>query len=168
MKKLLFLFLTVYTFTFAITDFPSLKWKDGEFDILMSFPGIEEDLNYLQDTKILSKENPKEKISSYKFHMKNESLYKIEVIFDSSKIKKSDIKEIYETLEKTMGQPVSRNPIDINLGDMKLKGNSITFFPDNETTVFLKGIDTLDKDDTMTNSQLILEYRDNEMLNIIN
>lgn len=61
MKKLLFLFLTVYTFTFAITDFPSLKWKDGEFDILMSFPGIGEDLNYLQDTKILSKENPKEK-----------------------------------------------------------------------------------------------------------
>ncbi|WP_320045646.1 hypothetical protein [uncultured Ilyobacter sp.] len=66
-----------------------------------------------------------------------------------------------------MGSPVSTDPIDINLVDMNLRGNTITFFLDNETTVFLKGIDTLDKDNIMTNSQLIIEYWDNEMLNMI-
>ncbi len=166
MKKLLFLFLSMYTFTFAITDFPSINWKDKEFDILMSFPGIEEDLSYLQNTKILSQENPKDRISSYKFYLKNGSLYKVEVVFDSSRVEKNDIKNIYETLEKNMGTPVSKNPININLGDMNLRGNSITFFPDSETTVFFKGVDTIDKDNNMINSQLTLEYRDNEMLNM--
>lgn len=66
-----------------------------------------------------------------------------------------------------MGNPVSKDPININLGSISLRGNSVTFFPDNKTTVFLKGIDTLDKNNTMINSQLILEYWDNEILNIM-
>lgn len=164
MKKLLSLFLCVYTLTFSITDFPSLSWKDKEFDILMSFPDIEEDLSYLQDTKILSKEAPKENVSYYKFYLKNESLYKIEVIFDSSSVKKNDIQNIYQTLEKTMGSPISKDPVNINLGDMILRGNSITFSPDDKTTVFFKGVDTVDKNNAMIDSQLILEYRDNDML----
>ncbi|WP_319371480.1 hypothetical protein [uncultured Ilyobacter sp.] len=164
MKKLLFLFMSIYTFTFSITDFPSLSWKDKEFDLFMSFPGIEEDLSYLQDTKILSKEKPKEKVRSYKFHLKNGFLYKIEVIFDSLSVEKNDIKNIYKTLERTMGHPTSKDPININLGDITLHGNSITFLPDDETTVSLKGVDTLDKNNTMTDSQLILEYWDNDML----
>lgn len=157
----------MYTLTFSIVDFKKLNWNDKVFDIMFAYPGVHEEKSFQEGVEVYVLDNPRDSVASYKFHLIDGSLYKIEIIFDNEKVDTtSKIKDIYDTLVSKMGEPLYREPINRDLLTTKLTGNSQVFRPDRETMVFFKGIDTLDKDGNMIESKLLIEYRNVANLNI--
>ena len=156
----------MYTLSFSIVDFENLRWNDKVFDIMLAFPGVEEEESYQPGIKTYTLSPPEEFVETYKFYLIDESLYKIEVVFDSEKVGRAEVKEIYGSIVKKMGKPISQDPINKDLINTKQAGSSRTSGPDNETMAFFKGIDTIDSEGKMIDSKLILEYRDRAMLDV--
>ncbi len=157
----------MYTLTFSIVDFKKLNWNDKVFDIMFAYPGVHEEKSFQEGVEVYVLDNPRDSVASYKFHLIDGNLYKIEIIFDNEKVDTtSKIRDIYDTLVSKMGEPLYREPINRDLLTTKLTGNSQVFRPDRETMVFFKGIDTLDKDGNMIDSKLLIEYRNVANLNI--
>lgn len=156
----------MYTLTFSIVDFENLRWNDKVFDIMLTYPGVHEEESFQEGVETYVLDNPRDYVSSYKFHLIDGSLYKIEIIFDNERVGRSEVRDIYDTLVSKMGDPISKEPINRDLITTKLTGNSQIFRPDRETMVFFKGIDTLDEDGNMIESKLLIEYRNVANINI--
>lgn len=161
MKKLILVFmLIISSLAFGIVDFPDINWKDSKSKLELVFPTLEKEISIDPNVQIYSFPKPNNGISKYSFHFINDQLFKIEVLFNKEVVGRNEVKQIYLDTVKKMGKNISTNPINEKYGDLTLTGNSMKFVPDIYTFVFLKGVDTLDKDKNMIDSQLILEYID--------
>ena len=157
----------MYTLSFAIVDFPNLRWNDRVFSVMMAYPGVEEEESYYNGVEIYVADHPENMVESYKFYLLDGNLYKIEVVFDPQQVDTtSKIRDIYNSITDKFGNPIAKNPISEALITTKVTGNSQTFRADRDTLAFFKGIDTFDADGNMIDSQLILEYRNNAMVNV--
>ena len=150
MKKLVFLFLCLYNLAFGIVDFPDINWGDSKSRLELIFPKLEKEVSIVP--------KPNDGISKYSFYLLNNQLFKVEILFNKDVVGRDEVKQIYLDTVKKMGKNVDIKPINEKYGDLTLSGNSMKFVPDIYTFVFLKGVDTLDKDKNMIDSQLILEY----------
>ena len=166
MKRIIVLFLCMYTLTFSIVDFENLRWNDKVFDIMLAYPGVHEEESFQDGVEVYVLDNPRDYVASYNFYLIDGSLYKIEIIFDNERVGRSEIRDIYDTIVSKMGDPISRETINKDLVTTKQTGNSQVFRPDKETMAFFKGIDTIDKDGNMIDSKLLIEYRNVARLNI--
>ena len=160
MKKIIFLFLCLYNLTFGIVDFNEVNWGDSKTNLDLIFPKLKEEPSLYADMKIYSFEKPNDLVSKYTFYFTNEKLFKIEVLFDKETVGRNEIKEIYDNLVKKMGKPISKNPIDQNFNGINLRGNSLKFVPNISTSVYYKGIDTVNDLGKMIVSNLVIEYVD--------
>ncbi len=167
MLRILILFLCMYISTFSIVNFESLKWNDKVFDIILSYPSIQKQESFSEGIEIYKLDNPVPNVANYKFYLESGRLYRIDVTFDNEKVDRNQVRKIYDTLVKDMGEPVAKDKIDEKLINTSLRGNSVTFSPDDKTVIYFKGIDTLDKKGNMIKSNLIVEYRDLRALNIM-
>ena len=84
----------------------------------------------------------------------------IRVVFDNETVGRDELKQIYDKLNSTLGASISNRRFEEKNKDYKLTGNYIKFIPDVATTVYYIGIDTIDKDGTMVESSLYLDYTD--------
>lgn len=167
MKKILVLFLFMYTLSFSITDFENLRWNDKVFDIMLAYPGVHKEESFYNGIEIYVLDNPENMVASYKFFLIDGSLYKVQVNFDPEQVDTtSKIRDIYNNITDKFGNPIDKNPISETLITTKVTGNSQTFKADRETLVFFKGIDTFDLDGNMINSELLLEYRNMARVNV--
>ena len=158
MKKLIFLFLCLYNLAFGIIDFPDINWGDNKSRLELIFPKLEKEISIDPSVEVFSFPKPNEGISKYSFYFVNDQLFKVEILFNKDVVGRDEVKQIYLDTVKKMGKNVDTKPINEKYGDITLTGNSMKFVPDIYTFVFLKGVDTLDKDKNMIDSQLILEY----------
>lgn len=158
MKKLVFLFLCLYNLAFGIVDFPDINWGDNKSKLEFIFPKLEKEVSIDPAVEVFSFPKPNDGISKYSFYFINDQLFKVEVLFNKDIVGRDEVKQIYLDTVKKMGKNVDTKPINEKYGDITLSGNSMKFVPDIYTFVFLKGVDTLDKNKNMIDSQLILEY----------
>ena len=108
MKKIIFLFLCLYSLAFGIIDFNEVNWGDSKSNLDLIFPKLKEEPSLYPDMKIYAFENP----------------------------------------------------IDQKFNGLTLRGNSLKFVPNISTSVYYKGIDTIDEVGKMIDSNLIIEYVD--------
>ena len=160
MKKLIFLFLCLYNLSFGIVDFADINWGDSKAKLDLVFPKLQEETAIYPGEKIYSFPNPNNGISKYSFHLLEDRLFKVRIVFNKEAVGKSEVKQIYADTVAKMGKNISTTPINEEYGDLKLTGNSMKFIPDIYTFVYLKGVDTIDKDGMMIDSELMLEYVD--------
>lgn len=165
MKKIIFLFAIIFTTSFSIVNFEGINWGDNKNDLSLIFANliIEPSLN--EDIEILSVSAPKEDVASYKFFLKDDSLYKIRVSFDKETVDKKQLQNIYTTLLKTIGSPTSKVPIEKKVDNLLLRGNSLKFIPDLSTNIYFNGVDTINEFGKMIDSNLYLEYVDSSTEN---
>ena len=167
MKKIIVLFLCMYTFSFSVVDFETLRWSDKIFDIMLAYPGVHEEDSFQNGIEVYVLDNPEINVDSYKFYLVDGSLYKIDIIFDPEQVDTTvKIRDIYNNITSKFGDPIAKQPISQDLITTKLSGNSQTFKPDNETIIFFKGVDTLTKEGDMISSTLLLEYRNIARINV--
>lgn len=167
MKKVIVLFLCIYTFSFSIVDFPNLRWNDKIFSVMLAFPGVEKEESFQNGIEIYRLDDPENMVASYKFYLIDGSLYKIQVNFDSEQVDTtSKIRDIYNNITDKFGKPIDKNPVSETLVTTKITGNSQTFRAEQDTLVYFKGLDTFDSEGNMIDSQLILEYRNIAKTNI--
>lgn len=167
MKKIIVLFLCMYTLTFSIVDFPNLRWNDKIFDVMMAYPGVQEEESFYNGVEVYVIEDPENMVASYKFYLIDGSLYKIQVNFDPEQVDTtSKIRDIYNSITDKFGNPIAKNPISETLITTKVTGNSQTFKADKDTLALFKGLDTFDTDGNMIDSQLLLEYRNTARVNV--
>lgn len=160
MKKIIFLFLCLYSLAFGIVDFNEVNWGDSKSSLDLIFPKLKEEPSLYPDMKIYAFEKPNDNVSKYTFYFSNGRLFKIEVLFNKETVGRNEIKQIYGDLVQKMGKPISKNPIDQKFNGLTLRGNSLKFVPNISTSVYYKGIDTIDEVGKMIDSNLIIEYVD--------
>ena len=138
MKKIIFLFLCLYSLAFGIVDFNEVNWGDSKSNLDLIFPKLKEEPSLYPDMKIYTFEKPNDNVSKYTFYFTNGRLFKIEVLFNKETVGRNEIKQIYDDLVQKMGKPIS------NIS----------------TSVYYKGVDTIDELGKMIDSNLIIEYVD--------
>ena len=158
MKKIILLFLTIYTFSFSIRDFNGINWGDSKENLSILFSNLKKEPSINENMSIFSVENPKENIKKYEFYLQDNALNKIRVVFDKESIGKRELQQIYNQLTTTIGVPVLKLPIYKEIDNLTLKGNTLKFVPDISTNIYFNGIDTIDSFDKMIDSNLYLEY----------
>ncbi len=163
MKKILLLFFTIFSFSFSIVDFEGINWGDSKKNLELIFPKLEKEPSLNENIEILYIKEPKDFVEKYQFFLKNNSLFKIRVVFDKESVGKSQLQDIYSELLKNIGSPISKSPINEKVDDLTLRGNSLKFIPDLTTTLYFNGVDTIDKFDRMIDSNLYLEYIDSNI-----
>lgn len=158
MKKYIFLFLLLSSFSFSIVDFNGVNWGDDENNLNLIFPNLEKEPSIDENISILSFKNPKEDIREYQFFLQDNSLNKIRVVFDKETIGKRELQSIYQQLLKKFGSPVLKLPIYKNIDNLKIQGNALKFIPNTSTIIYFTGIDTIDDLNKMIDSNLYLDY----------
>lgn len=165
MKKIFILFFTLCTLSFAIADFEGINWGDSKSDLNIIFNSLEKEPALEENVEIFSVNTPKDFVAKYQFFLKNNSLYKIRVVFDKENVGKSQIQDIYSRLLKDIGSPISKVPINKKIDDLTIQGNSLKFIPNLSTNLYLNGVDTIDEYGKMIDSNLYLEYVDSNIDN---
>ena len=165
MKKIILLFFTIFTFSFGIVNFEGINWGDSKENIQLIFSKTYSEPAFEKNIEIISINSPKELVSKYQFFLKNNSLYKIRVLFDKESVGKKEIQNIYSKLLKDIGSPISKAPIDKKISDLILKGNSLKFIPNLSTNIYFNGVDTINEYGKMIDSNLYLEYIDSNIDN---
>lgn len=163
MKKILLLFFTIFSFSFSIVDFEGINWGDSKKNLELIFPKLQKEPSLNENIEILYIKEPKDFVEKYQFFLKNNSLFKIRVVFDKESVGKREIQDIYNTLLKNIGSPVLKTPINKKVDNLTLRGNSLKFIPDSTTNVYFNGIDTVDSLEKMIDSNLYLEYVDSSV-----
>ena len=158
MKKIILLFLTIYTFSFSIRDFNGINWGDSKENLSILFSNLKKEPSINENVNIFSVKNPKENIKKYEFYLQNNALNKIRVVFDKESIGKRELQQIYNQLTTTIGVPVLKLPIYKEIDNLTLKGNTLKFVPDTQTLIYFTGIDTINELGKMTDSNLYLDY----------
>lgn len=167
MKNIILGFLLLYSCSFAIVDFEGIEWGDTKNDLTLIFPKLNNETSLNQNITILSAPEPKEGVKEYKFFFRDNSLYKIRVVFDKESTGRKEIQDIYQQLLKNVGSPVSKVPIDKKVDNLTLKGNSLKFIPDLSTNIYFNGVDTINEFGKMIDSNLYLEYINSNIDNSI-
>ena len=90
MKKIILLFLTIYTFSFSIRDFNGINWGDSKENLSILFSNLKKEPSINENVNIFSVKNPKENIKKYEFYLQNNALNKIRVVFDKESIGKRE------------------------------------------------------------------------------
>lgn len=158
MKKIILLFLFIYTLTFSIKDFTGINWGDNKNDLSILFSNLIKEPTTDENITIFSVESPKENIKKYQFYLINNSLNKIRIVFDKETIGTSQLQQIYQQLLNDIGSPVLKLPITKKIGDFSLRGNTLKFIPDSETVIYFTGLDSIDEFGKMFDSNLYLDY----------
>ena len=158
MKKIILLFLSIYTLTFSIKDFNGINWGDTQNDLSILFSNLIKEPTVDENITIFSVENPKEDIKKYQFYLTNDSLNKIRIVFDKETIGSTQLQQIYQQLLSDIGSPVLKLPISRKIGDFSLRGNTLKFIPDSETVIYFTGLDSIDEFGKMFDSNLYLDY----------
>ena len=94
MKKIILLFLTIYTFSFSIRDFNGINWGDSKENLSILFSNLKKEPSINENVNIFSVKNPKENIKKYEFYLQNNALNKIRVVFDKESIGKRELHQI--------------------------------------------------------------------------
>lgn len=160
MKKIILFFFTIFTFSFAIVDFEGINWGDNKKNLELIFPKLQKETSLNENIQILSVNEPRDFVEKYQFFLKDNSLFKIRVVFDKESVGKTQLQDIYSRLLKDIGSPISKTPITKKVDNLTLRGNSLKFIPDLSTTIYFNGVDTVDEFDRMIDSNLYLEYID--------
>ena len=162
MKKFLLLILTlvISISAFAIVDFKGVEWGNSKNAVAPMFNNIKPEPSADKNIQIYSASAKDENVKNYKLYFKNDHLYMIRVVFDNETVGRDELKQIYDKLNSTLGASISNRRFEEKNKDYKLTGNYIKFIPDAATTVYYIGIDTIDKDGTMVESNLYLDYTD--------
>ena len=158
MKKIILLFLTIYTFSFSIRDFNGINWGDSKENLSILFSNLKKEPSINENVNIFSVKNPKENIKKYEFYLQNNALNKIRVVFNKESIGKRELQQISNQLTTTIGVPVLKLPIYKEIDNLTLKGNTLKFVPDTQTLIYFTGIDTINELGKMTDSNLYLDY----------
>ena len=69
MKKIILLFLTIYTFSFSIRDFNGINWGDSKENLSILFSNLKKEHTINENVNIFSVKNPKENIKKYEFYL---------------------------------------------------------------------------------------------------
>ena len=86
MKKIIFLFLCLYSLAFGIIDFNEVNWGDSKSNLDLIFPKLREEPSLYPDMKIYTFEKPNDNVSKYTFYFTNGRLFKIEVLFNKENV----------------------------------------------------------------------------------
>lgn len=165
MKKIFLLFLIICNFSFGIVDFEGINWQDNKQNLELIFPNLQKEPTLEKSIEILSVSAPRDYVAKYQFFLKNNSLFKIRVLFDKETVGKKQIQDIYSRLLNDIGSPISKVPINKKVDDLTLTGNSLKFIPDLSTTLYFNGVDTINEYGKMIDSNLYLEYIDSTIEN---
>lgn len=165
MKKIFLLFLIICDFSFGIVDFEGINWQDNKQNLELIFPNLQKEPALEKSIEILSVSSPRDYVAKYQFFLKNNSLFKIRVLFDKETVGKKQIQDIYSRLLNDIGSPISKVPINKKVDDLTLTGNSLKFIPDLSTTLYFNGVDTINEYGKMIDSNLYLEYIDSTIEN---
>lgn len=160
MKKLIIFILTlaISIAAFAIPNFDGINWGDTKesTSVILKNPQKYPSIN--PDIEILTSNTDNESVESYRFYFKNNKLFKIRVFFDKNTVGKDEMRKIYKKLVNSFGNPIEQMPINEKISSLTIRGNYIKFSPDLRTDIFFIGIDTLNKNGKMTDSNLYLDY----------
>lgn len=167
MKKILFLFLIVICSlpAFSIIDFEGINWKDSKSSIIPLFKNVQEEPSFSSGKEVLIASGDNENIQNYKFYFNDNQLYKIRVCFNKEKVKSNEIKGIYKKITKDFGPSLAKNTINKKIDSYTLRGNYLKFIPNLDTDIYYIGVDTLDENGNMIDSNLYLDYVDSRQKN---
>lgn len=165
MKKIITLILTfiLSISALAIVDFQGVNWRDEKSAIEPMFKNLKEEPSFKASTQIFSVPAIDPHIKDYKFYFKDKQLYMIRITFNNQVVGREQIKTVYKKLTRTLGNPIARKQIDKKVDSLKLQGNYIKFAPDIDTAVYYIGLDTIDTDNNMIDSNLYLDYTDSRL-----
>lgn len=150
---------------FSIINFEGLNWKDNKNSIIPLFKNVQEEPSFLSEDEILVANGDNENIQSYKFYFNNNQLYKIRVCFNKEKVKSNEIKGIYKKITKDFGPSLAKNTINKKVDSYTLRGNYLKFIPSLDTDIYYIGVDTIDENGNMIDSNLYLDYVDSSQKN---
>lgn len=118
MKKIIFLFLCLYSLAFGIVDFNEVNWGDSKSSLDLIFPKLKEEPSLYPDMKIYAFEKPNANVSKYTFYLTNGRLFKIEVLFNKETVGRNEIKQIYDDLVQKMGNLFQKIQLTKNSMDL--------------------------------------------------
>ena len=156
MKKIIALFFFTACLTFAIPNFESLGWGFSIDAIKGFYPEVEKEFTPVSNVTKYNYYPKGTNIGKVVFYLVDNQLYKIVTVFDPTKVRSSDVEDLFKDYSEKWGEPNS-TPFEENYDDFSIRGNEQTWIVGTTYVSFI-GQDYFDHDNNLTDSKLMVEY----------
>lgn len=156
MKKIITLFFLVTCLTFAIPNFETLGWGFTIDAIKGFYPQVKSEFTTSNEVTKYNYYPKDTKIGKVVFYLVDNQLYKIVTTFDTTKVRSTDVKDLFKEYSKKWGEPNS-TPFEENYDSFSIRGNEHTWIVGSTYISFI-GQDYFDNNNNLTDSKLMVEY----------